>query len=65
MKYTVLTNITFLYFQFKVKRQTDNSEDVSSHPKLKGIEQKLVELILSEIMDHGPPIQWDDIAVKI
>nr|CAB3246226.1 fidgetin-like protein 1 [Phallusia mammillata] len=30
--------------------------------KLKGIEPQLVEIILSEIMDHGPSIEWDDIA---
>ena len=48
-----------------MKMKRDNAEsvdDVSTHPKLKGIDKKLVELILSEIMDHGPPIQWDDIA---
>lgn len=41
---------------------TESVDEVSTHPKLKGIDKKLVELILSEIMDHGPPIQWDDIA---
>ncbi|XP_061109781.1 fidgetin-like protein 1 [Conger conger] len=29
---------------------------------LKNIEPKIVELIMSEIMDHGPPVTWDDIA---
>uniref|UniRef100_A0A8C4T134 Fidgetin-like 1 n=1 Tax=Erpetoichthys calabaricus TaxID=27687 RepID=A0A8C4T134_ERPCA len=30
--------------------------------RLKNFEPKIIELILSEIMDHGPPITWDDIA---
>lgn len=30
--------------------------------RLKNIDPKMIELIMSEIMDHGPPIQWDDIA---
>ncbi|KAJ8402820.1 hypothetical protein AAFF_G00364920 [Aldrovandia affinis] len=31
-------------------------------PRLKNFEPKIIELIMSEIMDHGPPITWDDIA---
>uniref|UniRef100_A0A3P8VJ85 Fidgetin-like protein 1 n=1 Tax=Cynoglossus semilaevis TaxID=244447 RepID=A0A3P8VJ85_CYNSE len=30
--------------------------------RLKNFEPKIVELIMSEIMDHGPPVAWDDIA---
>ncbi|NXH79505.1 FIGL1 protein, partial [Hydrobates tethys] len=30
--------------------------------RLKTIEPKMVELIMQEIMDHGPPVNWDDIA---
>ncbi|XP_045212612.2 fidgetin-like protein 1 [Mercenaria mercenaria] len=30
--------------------------------KLKGIEPKMVELIMNEIMDNGPPMTWDDVA---
>ncbi|KAJ7405816.1 Fidgetin-like protein 1 [Willisornis vidua] len=30
--------------------------------RLKTIERKMVELIMHEIMDHGPPVNWDDIA---
>ncbi|XP_052266375.1 fidgetin-like protein 1 isoform X2 [Dreissena polymorpha] len=30
--------------------------------KLKGIEPKMVELIMNEIMDSGPPLTWDDVA---
>lgn len=26
------------------------------------IEPKMVELIMNEIMDSGPPVSWDDIA---
>ncbi|NXL95596.1 FIGL1 protein, partial [Alectura lathami] len=30
--------------------------------RLRNIEPKMVELIMHEIMDHGPPVNWDDIA---
>ena len=30
--------------------------------RLKNIEPKMVELIENEIMDHGAPVSWDDIA---
>nr|XP_034957276.1 fidgetin-like protein 1 [Zootoca vivipara] len=30
--------------------------------RLKNIEPKMIELIMQEIMDHGPPVNWDDIA---
>ncbi|KAM6104103.1 fidgetin-like protein 1 [Theristicus caerulescens] len=30
--------------------------------RLKNIEPKMVELVMQEIMDHGPPVNWDDIA---
>ncbi|XP_070585639.1 fidgetin-like protein 1 isoform X2 [Erythrolamprus reginae] len=30
--------------------------------QLKYIEPKMIELIMHEIMDHGPPVNWDDIA---
>ncbi|NXX89422.1 FIGL1 protein, partial [Centropus bengalensis] len=30
--------------------------------RLKNIEPKMVELVMHEIMDHGPPVNWDDIA---
>ncbi|KAM6318935.1 fidgetin-like protein 1 [Aegotheles albertisi] len=30
--------------------------------RVKNIEPKMVELIMHEIMDHGPPVNWDDIA---
>ncbi|XP_067854769.1 fidgetin-like protein 1 [Heptranchias perlo] len=29
---------------------------------LKHLEPKMIQLIMSEIMDHGPPVNWDDIA---
>ncbi|ELK12692.1 fidgetin-like protein 1 isoform X2 [Pteropus alecto] len=35
------------------------------HPadeRLKNVEPKMIELIMSEIVDHGPPVTWDDIA---
>ncbi|XP_056616753.1 fidgetin-like protein 1 [Triplophysa dalaica] len=30
--------------------------------RLKNFEPKIIELIMSEIMDHGPPVAWDEIA---
>ncbi|KAL7298281.1 hypothetical protein TKK_0008632 [Trichogramma kaykai] len=31
-------------------------------PQLKGVEPKLAQLILDEIVEGGPPVLWDDIA---
>lgn len=31
-------------------------------PQLKGVEPKLAQLILDEIMEGGAPVLWDDIA---
>ncbi|XP_005396663.1 PREDICTED: fidgetin-like protein 1 [Chinchilla lanigera] len=36
-----------------------------AHPvdeRLKNLEPKMIELITNEIMDHGPPVHWEDIA---
>ncbi|XP_076794233.1 fidgetin-like protein 1 isoform X2 [Arvicanthis niloticus] len=30
--------------------------------RLKNVEPRMVELIMNEIMDHGPPVHWEDIA---
>lgn len=30
--------------------------------RLKNVDPKMVKLMLNEIMDHGPPVSWDDIA---
>ncbi|XP_028919745.1 fidgetin-like protein 1 [Ornithorhynchus anatinus] len=30
--------------------------------RLRGLEPKMIELITNEIMDRGPPVNWDDIA---
>ncbi|KAJ7322707.1 hypothetical protein JRQ81_018994 [Phrynocephalus forsythii] len=30
--------------------------------RLKNIEPKMIELVMNEIIDHGPPVNWDDIA---
>ncbi|XP_012506084.1 PREDICTED: fidgetin-like protein 1 [Propithecus coquereli] len=30
--------------------------------RLKNLEPKMIELIMNEIMDHGPPVNWEDIA---
>ncbi|KAM5157241.1 fidgetin-like protein 1 isoform 2-T2 [Mantella aurantiaca] len=39
-----------------------NDTSVPTDERLKNIEPKMIELIMSEIMDHGPPLNWDDIA---
>ncbi|XP_010732826.3 fidgetin-like protein 1 [Larimichthys crocea] len=39
-----------------------NQEPQILDERLKNFEPKIIELIMSEIMDHGPPISWDDIA---
>lgn len=39
-----------------------NQEAPILDERLKNFEPKIIELIMSEIMDHGPPIGWDDIA---
>ncbi|KAM9100080.1 fidgetin-like protein 1 [Sarcophilus harrisii] len=36
-----------------------------AHPvdeRLKNLEPRMIELIMNEIMDHGPPVNWEDIA---
>ncbi|XP_034041414.1 fidgetin-like protein 1 [Thalassophryne amazonica] len=45
----------------RVSRNTSQKPQVLDE-RLKMFEPKIVELILSEIMDHGPPVAWDDIA---
>eukprot|EP01135_Chromosphaera_perkinsii_P008685 Nk52_evm18s1444 gene=Nk52_evmTU18s1444 len=42
------------------KPMTEDDEEVDE--RLKGIDPKMIELISNEIMDHGPPVDWDDIA---
>ncbi|KAG7279796.1 hypothetical protein CRUP_013706 [Coryphaenoides rupestris] len=39
-----------------------NEEPQILDERLKNFEPKIIELIMSEIMDHGPPVAWDDIA---
>ncbi|CAL8235034.1 unnamed protein product [Arctogadus glacialis] len=39
-----------------------NREPALMDERLKNFEPKIIELIMSEIMDHGPPVAWDDIA---
>ncbi|XP_072177548.1 fidgetin-like protein 1 isoform X2 [Diadema setosum] len=41
---------------------SSNKEQEPVDERLMNIDPKMVELIMSEIMDHGPPINWDDIA---
>lgn len=44
------------------KSSNSNQEPQILDERLKHFEPKIIELIMSEIMDHGPPIAWDDIA---
>ncbi|XP_064790577.1 fidgetin-like protein 1 isoform X3 [Oncorhynchus masou masou] len=62
---------TFSKFVSPMPRQEDKEGGVSSNnaqetqpvdERLKNFEPKMIELIMSEIMDHGPPVAWDDIA---
>ncbi|OCT76036.1 hypothetical protein XELAEV_18031224mg [Xenopus laevis] len=46
----------------KVYGQGNSEMNSTSDEHLKNIEPKMIELIMSEIMDHGPPLNWDDIA---
>lgn len=44
------------------KASGSNQEPQILDERLKNFEPKIIELIMSEIMDHGPPVTWDDIA---
>lgn len=48
--------------QKKAYIASNNESNVPFDERLKNIEPKMIELIMSEIMDHGPPLTWDDIA---
>ncbi|XP_054655557.1 fidgetin-like protein 1 isoform X2 [Dunckerocampus dactyliophorus] len=43
-------------------RASSDQEPQILDERLKNFEPKIVELIMSEIMDHGPPVVWEDIA---
>lgn len=42
--------------------RNSNQEPQILDERLKNFEPKIIELIMSEIMDHGAPVAWDDIA---
>ena len=44
------------------KTSNCNQEPQIVDERLKNFEPKIIELIMSEVMDHGPPVAWDDIA---
>ncbi|XP_037790166.1 fidgetin-like protein 1 [Penaeus monodon] len=48
----------------EVRAGTEESPyaELLTDERLKNIEPKMVELIMNEIMDNGPPVSWDDIA---
>ncbi|XP_038593246.1 fidgetin-like protein 1 [Micropterus salmoides] len=61
----------FSKFVSPIPRQEEEEGGASSNPnqepqilddRLKNFEPKIIELIMSEIMDHGPPVAWEDIA---
>lgn len=60
----------FSKFVSPLPRQEEEAGAASEAPqepqlideRLKNFEPKIIELIMSEIMDHGPPVAWDDIA---
>ncbi|XP_071948209.1 fidgetin-like protein 1 isoform X2 [Antedon mediterranea] len=47
-------------------RNTSHSGSADSNEcideRLKNIDPKMIELVMNEVMDNGPPIHWDDIA---
>ncbi|XP_062851224.1 fidgetin-like protein 1 isoform X2 [Trichomycterus rosablanca] len=43
-------------------RDEPSNDALPVDERLKNFEPKIIELIMSEIMDHGPPVAWDDIA---
>lgn len=62
---------TFSKFVSTMPRPEDKESGVGSSnaqetqpvdERLKNFEPKIIELIISEIMDDGPPVAWDDIA---
>ncbi|KAM6922279.1 fidgetin-like protein 1 isoform 1-T1 [Lycodopsis pacificus] len=62
---------TFSKFVSPIPRQEEedggaslssNQEPQILDERLKNFEPKIIKLIMSEIMDHGPPVSWDDIA---
>ncbi|XP_058507874.1 fidgetin-like protein 1 [Solea solea] len=62
---------TFSKFVSPIPRQEEEDSVAGRNPaqepeildeRLKNFEPKIIELIMSEIMDHGPPVAWDDIA---
>lgn len=48
--------------QSSISSNSSNQEAPILDERLKNFEPKIIELIMSEIMDHGPPVAWDDIA---
>ncbi|XP_075068743.1 fidgetin-like protein 1 [Mixophyes fleayi] len=48
--------------QKKAYGDSSSETNLPSDERLRNLEPKMIELIMSEIMDHGPPLNWDDIA---
>ncbi|NXA40451.1 FIGL1 protein, partial [Eudromia elegans] len=48
--------------QGKPPARTSEEPALPVDERLKNIEPRMVELIMHEIVDHGPPVSWDDIA---
>ncbi|KAJ8025460.1 Fidgetin-like protein 1 [Holothuria leucospilota] len=52
----------YLHSTSSARKSTNQVEGEPVDERLQNVDPKMVELIMNEIMDHGPPIQWDDIA---
>lgn len=47
---------------FKDESPKEEEQPEPTDERFKNIEPKMIELIKAEIMDHGSPVSWDDIA---
>lgn len=50
------------YVRHKSSRAGSTEPAQLTDDRLKNVEPRMVELIMNEIMDHGPPVHWEDIA---
>jgi len=45
-----------------IKNNTNNNQELPDIPNIQNIDKKLIDIIMSEVMDKTPPITWNDIA---
>jgi SpoVK/Ycf46/Vps4 family AAA+-type ATPase len=41
---------------------SNNNQEMPDIPNIQNIDKKLIDIIMSEVMDKTPPITWNDIA---